>query len=66
MLPGLSLALPGALQCNGKRVILHQMVRGSVRAIRPGWNTRMFQTETTVVADVSQPMGSRNHRDLAG
>jgi hypothetical protein len=58
-LPGLSPALPGALLCNathrlgdGKRVILRQRVRGSVRAVRAVRNTRVFQTETRVVADV--------------
>src|SRR5882757_1563583 len=57
-LPGLLPALPGALQCNatrrlgdGKRVILRQRVRGSVRAVRAVRNTRVFQTETGVVAD---------------
>jgi len=57
-LPGLSPALPGALLCNatrrlgdGKRVILRQRVRGSVRALRAVWNTRVFQTETKFVAD---------------
>jgi len=52
-LSGLSPALPGALLCNGKRVILCQRVRGSVRAVRAVQNTRVFQTETRVVADVS-------------
>jgi hypothetical protein len=58
-LPGLSPALPGALLCNatrrlgdGKRVILRQRVRGSVRAVRAVQNTRVFQTETRFVADV--------------
>jgi len=37
---------------DGKRVILHQRVPGSVRAIRAVRNTRVFLTETTVVADV--------------
>ena len=57
-LTGLSLALPGALLYNAtrrlgdrQRVILRQRVRGSVRAIRAVWNTRVFQTETRVVAD---------------
>jgi hypothetical protein len=57
-LTGLSLALPGALLCNAtrrlgdrQRVILRQRVRGSVRAVRAVWNTRVFQTETRVVAD---------------
>jgi hypothetical protein len=61
MLPGLSPTLPGALLCNatcrlgdGKLLILHQRVRGSVRAIRAVRNTRVFQTETSVVADVGQ------------
>jgi hypothetical protein len=59
MLTGLSLALPGAVLCNAtrrlgnwQRVILLQRVRGSVRAIRAIRNTRDFQTETRVVADV--------------
>jgi hypothetical protein len=58
MLPGLLLVLPGALLGNmpcrlgdGKRVICCQEVPGSVRAIRVVWNTRVFQTETRVVAD---------------
>jgi hypothetical protein len=57
-LTGLSLALPGALLCNANRrlgdrqhVILRQRVRGSVRAVRAVRNTRVFQTETRVVAD---------------
>ena len=57
-LPGLSPALPGALECNatrrlgdGKRLILRQRVRGSVRAVRAVRNTRVFQTETGVDAD---------------
>jgi hypothetical protein len=57
-LTGLLLALPGALLCNatrrlgdGKRVLLRQRVRGSVRAVRAVRNTRVFQTETRVVAD---------------
>jgi hypothetical protein len=57
-LPGLSPALPGALLGNatrhlgdGKRVILRQRVRGSVRAVRAVRNTRVFQTDTRVVAD---------------
>jgi len=52
-------ALPGALLCNAthrlgdrQRVILRQRVRGSVRAVRAVRNTRVFQTETRVVADV--------------
>jgi len=60
MLTGLSPALPGALLCNatrclgdGKRVILPQRVRGSVRAVRAVQNTRVFQTETRYVADES-------------
>jgi hypothetical protein len=35
------------------RLILPQRVRGSARAIRAVWNTRVFQTETRDVADVS-------------
>jgi hypothetical protein len=60
MLPGLSPALQGVLQWNatcrlgdGKRVILRQRVRGSVRAVRAVRNTRVFQTETGVVADAA-------------
>jgi hypothetical protein len=59
-LPALFPALPGALLCNatrrlgdGQRVILRQRARGSVRAVRAVWNTRVFQTETRVVADVT-------------
>jgi hypothetical protein len=59
MLTGLLLALPGALLCHAtrclgdrQRVILRQRVRGSVRAVRAVRNTRVFQTETRVVADV--------------
>jgi len=59
MLPGLSPALPGGLLCNAnsrlgdrKRVILRQRLRGSVRAVRAVRNTRVFQTESSVVADV--------------
>jgi len=62
MFTGLSLALPGALLCNVTRrlgdrqgVILGQRVRGSVRAVRAVWNTRVFQTETSVVADGIAP-----------
>jgi hypothetical protein len=58
-LTGLSLALPGAVLCNAtrrlgdrQRVILRQRVRGSIRAVRAVRNTRVFQTETWVVADV--------------
>jgi hypothetical protein len=58
-LPGLLPEIPGALLCNaarrlgdGKRVILPQPVRGSVRALRGVQNTQVFQTETRVVADV--------------
>jgi hypothetical protein len=54
----MSPALPGALLCNatrhlgdGQRVILRQRVRGSVRAVTAVQNTRVFQTETRVVAD---------------
>jgi len=57
-LSGLSPALPGALLCNATRcvgdrkgVIHRQGVRGSVRAVRAVLNTRVFQTETSVVAD---------------
>jgi hypothetical protein len=51
-LTGLLPSLPGALLCNGQLVILRQRVRGSVRAVRAVRNTRVFQTETRVVADV--------------
>jgi hypothetical protein len=34
------------------RLILRQRVRGSARAVRAVRNTRVFQTETSVVADV--------------
>jgi len=37
---------------DGLRVILWQSVRGSVRAVRALRNTRVFLTETRVVADV--------------
>jgi len=60
-LTGLSPVLPGALLCNAtrrlgdrQREILRQRVRGSVRAIRAVRNTRVFQTETRVVADESR------------
>jgi hypothetical protein len=60
-LPGLSPELLCALLCNatrrlddGKRVIPRQSVRGSVRAVRAVRNARVFQTETTVVADLVQ------------
>jgi len=36
---------------DGSRLILCQRVRGSVRAVRAVRNTRVFQTETGVVAD---------------
>jgi hypothetical protein len=56
---GLSLALLDAMLCNvirclgdRQRVILCQRVRGSVRAVLAVRNTRVFQTETRVVADV--------------
>ena len=38
-------------ESNGNRLILRQRVRGSVRAVRAVRNTRVFQTETRVVAD---------------
>jgi len=38
---------------DGSRLILRQRVRGSVRAVRAVRNTRVFQTETGVVADVT-------------
>ena len=43
------------MQCDRKRVILCQRVRGSVRAVRVVRNTRVFKTETRVVADVQVP-----------
>ena len=68
MLPGLSPALPGALLCNatcrrgdGKRVILHHRVRGSIKAVRAVRNTRVFQTETRVVPDVLSIPGNIQH-----
>ena len=36
---------------DGQHVILHQRVRGSIRAVRGIRNTRVFLTETRVVAD---------------
>jgi hypothetical protein len=38
---------------HGSRLILRQRVRGSGRAVRAVRNTRVFQTETRVVADVT-------------
>lgn len=40
------------MQCDPSRLILRQMVRGSARAVRAIRNTRVFQTETRVIADV--------------
>jgi len=40
---------------DGQCVILRQRVRGSVRAVRAVRNTRVFLTETRVVADVWDP-----------
>jgi len=58
-LTGLALALPDALLCNAtrhlgdkEREIRPQRVQNSVRAVRAVRNTRVFQTETRVVADV--------------
>jgi hypothetical protein len=58
-LPGFSLVLSGFLGSNvtcrmgdGERVILHQRVQGSVRAVSAIWNTQLFQTETRAIADV--------------
>jgi hypothetical protein len=72
-LTGLSLALPGAVLCNAtrrmgdrQRVLLRQMVRGSVRAVRAVRNTRVFQTETRVVADASSASPSFPLSELAG
>jgi len=39
------------MQRDGQRVILRQSVQGSVRAVSAVRNTRVFQTEITVVAD---------------
>jgi len=39
---------------DGQRVILRQSIRGSVRAVRAVWYTRVFQTEIRVVADESE------------
>jgi hypothetical protein len=36
---------------DGSRLMLGQRVRGSVKAVRAARNTRVFQTETRVVAD---------------
>jgi hypothetical protein len=59
-LQGLWPALPGTLLCiatrrqgDRRRGILRQRVQGSVRAVRAVRNTLVFQTETRVVADVS-------------
>jgi len=41
------------MQRDPSRLILCQRVRGSVRAVRAVRNTRVFQTETGVVADVA-------------
>jgi len=41
---------------NGQSVILHQRVRGSVRAVRAVRNTRVFPTEIRVVADAVQQL----------
>jgi hypothetical protein len=40
-----------------QRQILHQKVRGSVKAIRAVRNTRVFLSETRVVADAYAPVG---------
>ena len=42
-----------AMQHHWKRVILCQRVRGSVRAVRAVRNIRVFQPETSVVADAT-------------
>jgi hypothetical protein len=39
------------------RLILRPRVRGSARAVRAVRNTRVFQTETRVVADVLETVG---------
>jgi len=71
-LTGLSPALPGALLCNatrrlgdGQRVIIRHRVRGSVRAVRAVRNTRVFQTETGVVAEVPG-IDYYTHREVFG
>lgn len=38
--------------CEGKSLIRCQKVRGTIRAVKAVWYTRVFQTETMVVADV--------------
>jgi hypothetical protein len=70
-LTGLSLALPGARLWNAtrrlrdrQRVILRQRIRGSVRAVRAVRNTRVFQTETRVVADESDAQCQRWKQSL--
>jgi hypothetical protein len=47
---------------DGQRVILHQRVRGSVRAVRAVRNTRLFLTETRVVADEMYCQHSQVHQ----
>ena len=42
------------MQRDGQRVILRQIIRGSVKAVRAVRNTRVFQKEIRVVADVSE------------
>jgi hypothetical protein len=37
---------------DGSHLILSQRVRGSPRAVRVVWDTRVFQTDTRVIADV--------------
>jgi len=39
------------MQCDEKRIILRQRGRGSIRAVRAVQNTRVFQMETSVVAN---------------
>ena len=38
---------------DGSHLIFRQRVRGSVRAVRAVQNTRVFQTETGVIAEVT-------------
>jgi len=49
---------------NGKRVILLQRVPGSVRAVRAVRNTRVFLTETRVVADGLKLKTTKSWREM--
>ena len=40
---------------DGKHVILRQIVRGSVRAVRAVRNTQVFMTESRVITDAATP-----------